>query len=127
MGWCSDERPACEGFIVAMVPSELPTDRAGDCALDLYSSSDPLRELSYPERGAVERIRVVRVGCACGWRSHHLHVPALAKAEWFPHICAMDTAYEERAKVLWLQHLQDSLDASLLTRFIAPGLRSVPP
>lgn len=74
MGFCSD-RPECEGFVIALVPRDLPTVLEGDC------------------------IRYASVGCACGWRSRIQLVPL--GTSWSPHMLWLDGEARERAHDLW--------------------------
>lgn len=126
MGWVNEDRLAHEGFLVGLVPRDLPRDRQGD--VSLVRSRDSLhRELSYPEdEHAVECIKRVKVGCACGWRSPELHVPSGAWGHYFPFVCSLHgdhaEAIEERALSLWREHLRSDADEHWLIYWRrAPG------
>ena len=100
MGWLDEEEPGHEGYLVGLVPLE--------------GSDFRWRELtSFQERDKepLERVRMVQVGCECGWRSPRIHAPLFT--EWFPYVVSAPDWFDEVARMIWKEHIQ-SLKIGLL-------------
>jgi hypothetical protein len=101
MGWCSEEHPEHEGYLIGLVP--------------ISDDSRTLREVSYHVDGAVDSIKLqyVCVGCECGWRSPRMFAPS--GTEWSPAMVWLAygssdevvAGYEESARKVWRAHVDD--------------------
>lgn len=113
MGWVNDEAPSCEGYVVGMVPIELPNERSGACSvLPRFQSEEawPLRELDRRDEHAVLNVGLVRVACTCGWRSRVLR----ARAEFHPSVTWLPDRQEDAAAEIWQEHIKHNVSASAL-------------
>lgn len=118
MGWVSDreEFPSCEGYVVGIVDAGFPREREGPCsALPRWQSPElwPFREIDARDgQGQIANVNLVRVACTCGWRSRVLRVH---KGEYWPSYTEISPEQEDRARVLWKEHLRTQVrDSALL-------------
>lgn len=97
MGWIHEDSPGHEGYVVGLVPEVRPGGYAR------------WHELGYPgdEYPQPVRVRVIQIGCDCGWRSQRFVAPA--GAEWHPfRVSLNDKVVEADAESLWLQHIHQA-------------------
>lgn len=110
MGWCNDDAPGHEGFLVAL---ERITERYSSHYRELRANVDERigdREIE---------VRVVQAACECGWRSQRLRAPL--GTTWAPSIVMLpkheqDGAaasptrkpFETMACELWSEHCQSA-------------------
>lgn len=133
MGWLCD-LDGHEGFLVALVPHDLPRERAGDCSLaNRYgiSESGLYREVRYPEAHAVRGIRKICIACDCGWRSPYLDVPISVEAEYAPCSLFLRGAHaegiEDYCGDLWQAHAHNAISADALRQATLKLIRGEKP
>jgi hypothetical protein len=93
MGWLHDRAPGHEGYVVALVEEMRPGG---------YSR---WVELAYPDELAkrVVPVRMIQVGCECGWRSRRFRAPS--GTTWSPFSVTLeDKEAEAEACALWERH-----------------------
>lgn len=99
MGWCSDEHPEHEGYLIGLVKP---------------AGSWRYRELGKAD-GNVERVEYLQVECSCGWRSPRFCAPLGTK---FVPVCVLsEPAFEDFAVELWKEHVA----ATVARRGIEPA------
>lgn len=89
MGWCSDS-PEHEGYLVGLVKD----------------GGYRWREL-HAEDGGIVDLKMVQVGCECGWRSGRIATPY--DTSFTPSIVCTSPEFEELGHRLWLDHLGGSM------------------
>ncbi|MBV8979289.1 MAG: hypothetical protein JO086_00135 [Acidimicrobiia bacterium] len=91
MGWFSSDHPGHEGYVVGLVPR----------------SEWAWRELTTGDDGE-HPLRMIAVGCDCGWRSPRLYAPPGTR--WSPYIVDLPTKTDdERAyRIWWHGHIENA-------------------
>ncbi|HKY40716.1 MAG TPA: hypothetical protein VJN18_32500 [Polyangiaceae bacterium] len=87
MGWCSNDHPEHEGYLIGLVK---PKD--GWRYRDLNEGD-----------GQVDRVAYVQVGCDCGWRSPRIYAPVGTK--FIPSVVLAEPAFDDLAVELWKEHV----------------------
>jgi hypothetical protein len=139
MGWFNDEFPGHEGYIVGLVPVDLEAARAAGALdlggeewrqyLDRHGRPVCWRELS--SKGAAgepdkhQTVRVIQVGCDCGWRSQHFYAPSGTR--FAPSIVLLPRegaeGLEDHALRVWRRHCEESKAADQEDKLIDSGER----
>lgn len=104
MSWFRDEQPGHEGFMVGLVPAVNKDGRESDWRF---------RELNAQDDGETteRQVRVVQVGCSCGWRSSYLSPPR--GTVWFPYcVSTPSDAFEDEVRRIWNEHHMNALIVS---------------
>jgi hypothetical protein len=85
MGWINDDAPHHEGYLVGL--------REDDWRYIELGTNDP-----------EQAVKVVQVGCDCGWRSPRLDAPNGTK--FWPSIVVAPENFEDFALSLWKEHIE---------------------
>lgn len=100
--------------MVGIVDADFPHERDGPCsALPRFQSPEiwPFREVGGRDGEHIVNIKLVQVACSCGWRSRVLRVHA---GEFWPVHTVIPPEQEDRARVLWKEHLRTQVKDSAL-------------
>jgi hypothetical protein len=97
--WTSDSTPGHAGYLVALTPRA----DVGRVAMQVLIGDDewrPLGSADVDHEGAY--LRVVQVGCTCGWRSSRVEAPISAR--WWPQGIDVADWFDEQMRKLWVSH-----------------------
>lgn len=112
MGWFNDQAPRHEGYLVGL---RTITTEGGSVGFRALESEDDDGRQELP-------LRIVQVGCDCGWRSQRLRAPfgtmwsglvVLPRAEQERETAAGSIPFEIVCRDLWREHAIGSTLAGL--------------
>jgi hypothetical protein len=97
MGWINETAPEHEGWLVGLVPATNPDGTISDWRYhELWSSAGDDLRMEIP-------LRVVQVGCDCGWRSPRLQAPD--GTHYWPSYVHAPEWFEDACRLLWREHI----------------------